>query len=71
MPLDLDPDLDDSEQPISYSITIEATGTIAGESLDANLSEAEEGDTITLTAILGADREVFLAGAGTRDLHHR
>src|SRR6056297_1998892 len=54
-------DLDDPEPTISYSINIDATGTITGESLDADLSEAGEGDSVTLTATLGADREVVLS----------
>ena len=62
LPLDMDPDLDDSELPVSYSITIDATGAITGESLAADLLEAGEGDAITLTATLGTDREVMLSG---------
>jgi hypothetical protein len=50
--------------PATYAVTVSPSGAATGESLSADMSEAEEGATVTLTAALNSDRQVALSASG-------
>ncbi|MBI9100627.1 MAG: hypothetical protein JEY91_19285 [Spirochaetaceae bacterium] len=52
--------------PPTYPIKIEITGSLSGETITANVSEAAWGDTVTLTANLNTDRKVRVSIPGKR-----
>ena len=60
-----DPILDDDPTTTTYAVTVSLSGAAAGESVTADVSEAAEGTTVTLTAALGSGRQVVLGAAGT------
>ena len=48
----------------SYTVTVNPIGAESGESVSANVSEAAEGTTVTLTASLNSERQVALSASG-------
>lgn len=48
----------------TYEVTVTSIGAAAGETVTANVSNAEAGATITLTAALNSGREVTLSAPG-------
>ena len=48
----------------SYPITVSPSGAASGESVTADVSEAAEGATVTLTAALNSGRQVALSASG-------
>ena len=63
---DSTPDDTEPEDPAvtTYAVTVSPTGAGAGESVTADVSEAAEGDTVTLTAALESGRQVALSASG-------
>ncbi len=50
--------------PTTYAVTVSPSGAESGESLNADVSEAAEGATVTLTASLNSGRQVALSASG-------
>ena len=50
--------------PTTYAVTVSPSGAASGESVSADVSVAEEGATVTLTAALNSDRQVALSASG-------
>jgi surface protein len=59
-----DDDGGDGEGSQTYTVTVSVDGAQEGESLTTDVSEAAEGDTVTLTASLDGGRQVALTAAG-------
>ena len=49
--------------PTTYAVRVSFSGEESGESVSADVSEAEEGDTVTLTAALNSGRQVALSAS--------
>jgi len=49
--------------PTTYAVTASPSGAESGESVSADVFEAEEGDTVTLTAALNSGRQVALSAS--------
>jgi formylglycine-generating enzyme required for sulfatase activity len=49
--------------PATYTVTVSPSGAEAGESVIVDLSEAAEGETVTLAASLGSGRQVSLSAS--------
>jgi formylglycine-generating enzyme len=50
--------------PTTYAVTVSPSGAASGESVSADVSEAAEGATVTLTASLNSGRQVALSASG-------
>jgi hypothetical protein len=50
--------------PATYAVTVSPSGAETGESVSADVSEAAEGATVTLTAALSSGRQVALSASG-------
>jgi formylglycine-generating enzyme len=48
----------------TYAVTVSPSGAESGESVSADVSEAAEGETVTLTAALNSGRQVALSASG-------